>query len=119
MVLTLQACPTDRISTGCGFCATIANPMTTQCAAHANVSTLILSKHKLLRPVDVDDYNADSSATMDTRSSSADVAYRREMTALRKVGQHLHLCGLMGTFETASAFYVVLELVEGPPLFDW
>ena len=25
----------------------------------------------------------------------------------------------MGRFETKSAFYVVLELVEGPPLFDW
>ena len=89
------------------------------CVLGDRIAIKRMSKHKLLRPVDVDDYNADSSATMDTRSSSADVAYRREMTALRKVGQHLHLCGLMGTFETASAFYVVLELVEGPPLFDW
>jgi serine/threonine protein kinase len=112
------------------------------CLPGDRVAIKRMSKLNLLRPIDLDDYNHvnesnydSSNRTVSTNStisittpnddnrtnsaSSVDVAYRREMLALKQIGQHLHLCGLMGTFETKSAFYVVLELVEGPPLFDW
>ena len=56
-------------------------------------------------------------------SSASDVAFQREVIALRAAGyagcHHPHIGNLLGTFESESSYYIVLELVEGLPLFDW
>ena len=93
-----------------------------------------MAKGQRFRPVDVDEYGhgveeeeAVGSPSSSPRSpsysnhgeSAADRSYAREMKALRAVGLHPNTCSLLGTFETESAFYIVLELIEGLPLFDW
>ena len=53
----------------------------------------------------------------------ADIAFRHEVVALRAARSsgngHGNIGNILGTFESDSAHYIVLELVEGLPLFDW
>ncbi len=86
-----------------------------------------MAKGTRLRPVDADDYEGTEAHPADASSppgrSAADVAFQREVVALRAAGyagvHHPHIGNLLGTFETESSHYIVLELVEGLPLFDW
>ena len=75
-----------------------------------------MSKRGLLRSVDVDDYHSEDSQRLDNNVTSS---YQKELNGLKQIGSHSNICGLIGTFETNSAYYIILELVEGPPLFDW
>jgi serine/threonine protein kinase len=119
-------------------------PLPLHVARGVRVAVKRMAKGTRLRPVDADDYegtdvHAASSAAAGEEEeeeeeeedapppplgrSAADVAFQREVVALRAAGydgaHHPHIGNLLGTFESDSSHYIVLELVEGLPLFDW